>query len=115
MQEWRQRHKIPAPEPDVTALLALPAAYEAFALQNEEDLFGLVAMDRDAISCRHRLDRHRERCRGDRTAQIRGVGGAAGAQVAALGACVARVARGLEPENRPILPAVGKPCDTAGQ
>jgi hypothetical protein len=77
--------------------------------------FGLVTMDRDAISRRHRLDRHRKRCRGDRAAQIPGIGGAAGPKVAALGARVARVARGLEPENRPILSSIGKPCDPTSQ
>jgi len=43
LQKWRQCHQIPAPEPDVAACLAVPAADQAFAIENEKDLFGLAA------------------------------------------------------------------------
>ena len=114
VQERRQRNEIPAAKPNVAALPALPAAHEACAFQDEEHLFGFVTMDRDAISRGHGLYRHREGRRRDGAAQILGICRAAGPEVAALGAGVARVAGGLEPEHRPVFPAVGEPCDTAG-
>src|SRR5260370_32272968 len=115
VQEGRQRNEIPAAKPNVAALPTLPAAHEAFAFEDEEDLFGFMALDRDAIPRRHRLYRHRESRRRDGAAQILGICRAAGSEVAALGTGVARVAGGLEPEHRPVFSAVGKPCDTANQ
>src|SRR6202030_2099643 len=115
VQERRQRCEIPAAQPNIAALPTLPAAHEAFAFEDKEDFLGFVAMDRDAVSRGHGLYRHRESGRRDRAAQILGVYRAAGPEIAALGAGVAWITGGLEPEHRPVFSAVGKPRDTAGQ
>src|ERR1700731_304589 len=113
VQERRQRCEIPAAQPNIAALPSLPAAHEAFAFEDKEDFLGFVAMDRDAVSRGHGLYRHREGRRRDGAAQILGICRTAGTEVAALGAGVARITRGPEPEHRPVFSAVRKPCDPA--
>src|SRR6266403_3508606 len=115
VQERRQRCEIPAAQPNIAALPTLPAAHEAFAFEDKEDFLGFVAMDRDAVSRGHGLYRHRESRRGDGATQILGICRTAGTEVAALGAGVARIAGGLEPEHRPVFSAVRVPCEAAGQ
>src|SRR5712672_2145286 len=114
-QEGRQADEVPAPKPDVETLLAVRAPNQAFAIENEEDFLGLMAVNRDAVARRHRLDRHCERSRRDRAAQVRWVHRAAGAEIAALRPRETRIAPGLETENGPILAAIGETRDPASE
>src|SRR6202043_563648 len=67
-QEGRQADEVPTPKPDVETLVAVRAPNQAFAIENKEDFLGLMAVHRDAVTRRHRLDRHCERGRRDRAA-----------------------------------------------